>query len=832
MKNREHYETPRVRGLSAHNYFLLGIVGLALLVCRNVLLPDRVLFTTDDNIGHMYMWKNMLPYGWWAGWYDSELLGSASPVMFNLTTFLLYLLPAGFFNNWINIFDLVVGSFFLMRFLRLRHLSWSACALGVLTTYWVGSNFTLIYAGHIGKFGILLWVPIFLWLTEKALQRDSLRHALLAGGALGATFLEQADVAFFFALALGPYALFAWWRTFGRWDGRLVRFAVVLFGTAILLAVHPLLSGYQAAVEGVSSVQEEDPAAKWEFVTQWSWPPEESIDFIAPGFTGWRTGEPTGPYTGRMGRSAGWEETGQGFQNFKLENQYIGALPILFAIMALFLVWRRRAPEHAKREIYFWFLVTVLALLLSFGKYFPLYALFYQLPIVSSVRNPNKFLQVFQLALGILSAYGLHELLRQSVADGGKALRFRDIRPVAMGGLLVGVVLIVWGIGSMAAWDSLVDRFAQAGWGRAATVIVENRVWALLHGGVMACLGVAMWYLLTAQRRPGVRAPTIMAWSLIGVVIVDVLFLSRHYVQTVEATAFESNPVIERIRADRSGSRVALVTQEGFYNQWLSQLFPYHDIKTINVAQMPRMPIAYQQYLAAVGGNPIRHWELGAVGYILGPAHIWNQITNEPTLQDRFELFFAYTTEPIAGGVRVIPATEQRPGQHVLLRHLAPHPRYALVAGWEVMDDAAALRRLASPTFTPFEQVLIASDSVSEGFPEPEGQGISGSVRTVRYRPGYVQLRVSAEEPSILRLADKHNPHWKAEVNGVPVPVLRVDYLMQGVYVAPGLHDVTLRYAPPTVTLWVQGLGMALCVGALILLLRERVHGLPPSPSS
>jgi len=114
-----------------------------------------------------------------------------------------------------------------------------------------------------------------------------------------------------------------------------------------------------------------------------------------------------------MGRSAGWEQTKQGFMNFKLENTYLGIIPILLALFAVLGIVRHpssgvRRPDEARRraEIIFWGCVAVITLLLAFGKFFPLYALFYKLPLVSSIRNPNKFLQVFQLALGILAAYG------------------------------------------------------------------------------------------------------------------------------------------------------------------------------------------------------------------------------------------------------------------------------------------------------------------------------------------------------------------------------------------------------------------------------------------
>lgn len=804
-------------------YFVGGIVLLGLLVFRSVLWPGETLFTTDDNVGALMMRKNLLPYGWWSGWNDAELLGIASPVFISLTNVLLYIFPATFFNNWINAFDLMVGSIFLGLFLRERGLSWLAVSLGALTAYWVGSNMTLVYAGHIGKFGVLLWVSVFLWLTQRALRTRALPYAILAGGALGMMFLEQADVAFFFALALGPYALFAAWRTYGPDYPALLRFAVPLFAVGLLLAVHPLLSGYQTAVEGVAAVEEEDPEARWHFITQWSWPPEESIDFIAPGYTGWRSGEPTGPYTGRMGRSAGWEETGQGFPNFKLENQYIGAIPILFALLALILAWRARDRiGDTRSDILFWGVVTLLALLLSFGKYFPLYALFYQLPFVSSVRNPNKFLQVFQFGLALLSAYGVQAALHREGMSGTASWMRQAGKPLLIAAAVVGGVLLFWGIGSMAAWESLTNTL-RSQWGQHAATIAGNRIWAQLHGGIMTLAGAALLYwLMTAHRSR--RALQWASIGIVGLVLFDVFFIARQYVTTVTIGEWEDNRVVEIVRSDNGHGRVALVSQENFYNQWLSILFPYHDIKTINVAQMPRMPVDYQQYLGAVANNPIRHWELGAVSHVLGPARIWGQISNEPTLRDRFDLIYAYNVEPVGGGVRVVSASADRRGQHVVLHHTAPRHRYALVSDWQIMDDAEALSHLASPAFVPFERVLVASGQPGlQQLPEPERAGVGGSVRRMAYRPGYVELRVSADAPSILRVADKYDPHWQARVNGKRAEVLRVDYIMQGVLIPAGVHTVTLRYSPGRGSLWVQGLGFMGCVVAgLQLVARHR----------
>ena len=81
---------------------------------------------------------------------------------------------------------------------------------------------------------------------------------------------------------------------------------------------------------------------------------------------------------------------------------------------------RPYSTTSTRAEIIFWGCIAVITLLLAFGKFFPLYALFYQLPLVSSIRNPNKFLQVFQLALGILSAYGLNSIMGSALKTSNK----------------------------------------------------------------------------------------------------------------------------------------------------------------------------------------------------------------------------------------------------------------------------------------------------------------------------------------------------------------------------------------------------------------------------
>ncbi len=815
---------------------------LAVFVFRSFLGHAFYLFTTDDNIGELVQRKNGLPHSWLGWWSDSPLLGMGGSVQVNLTYLLMYALPILVFNNWFHAICLVLAAGFLALYLRDRGLRLEASLLGGLAYAWLGSNLTLTYAGHISKFAVLVLAAFCLWSTDRAVRRASWAWASLAGGAMGAMFLEQQDVALFFALVLGPYALFALLRDHGLHPRPWLKVLPALLIVCALMALRPVLDGYRLNVQGVASLSEENPKAQWAFATQWSWPPDETIDFIAPGYMGWRSGEPKGPYWGRMGRSDGWEQTRQGFMNFKLENTYLGAIPILFALFALLTAFRqpgrdefstgywRRPP--AQLDCWFWGAATVLTLLLAFGKYFPLYRIFFQLPLVDSIRNPNKFLQVFQLGLGVLAAYGLHQALSTASPSPPAAKGKVPAAPTRLpaptrwflgGAALLGGLMLICSM-ALAASGTAAQDLVRQGWGQYAYTIVSNRIQALAHGGILTLLAVVGLVYLLSPRVASTRAKIRVAWLLVVLAAGDALLLSRHYIQTMPRASLEANDVIRLLKTSSPPHRVALVSQDGFYNHWLTYLFPYHGIKAVNVTQMPRMQEDYQAFLKAVGSNPLRLWELAAVEYVLGPSSLWRQLSTMPDMKDRFELALAFQVVPQNGGYAVLPGRADSPDAHVVLRLKHPAPRFALVPGWREVEDAEALRQIANPAFQPLSTVLLAPDAV-KGLPALDGSAPAGEVTCVAYRQGSMKVETKAGQPSLLLVSEKHDPAWRAWVDGKPEPVRRAHYLLQALYLPAGNHEVVLRYAPDNRSLWVQGAAGAGCLIALLAILLGRKPG-------
>lgn len=76
---------------------------------------------------------------------------------------------------------------------------------------------------------------------------------------------------------------------------------------------------------------------------------------------------------------------------------------------------------------------------------------------------------------------------------------------------------------------------------------------------------------------------------------------------------------------------------------------------------------------------------------------------------------------------------------------------------------------------------------------------------------------MSNHGPVVMRVAEKYDPNWKATVDGKPVPVLRVDYMFQGVALEQaGTHQIAMWYAPSSLPHAVQAAGLLAGLGALL----------------
>jgi hypothetical protein len=101
------------------------------------------------------------------------------------------------------------------------------------------------------------------------------------------------------------------------------------------------------------------------------------------------------------------------------------------------------------------------------------------------------------------------------------------------------------------------------------------------------------------------------------------------------------------------------------------------------------------------------------------------------------------------------------------------------------------LQRLLGPDFDPRARVVFEGDARAlDGPPEIEPAEAS------RSGPGELSFEVAAGRPALLVVTDAWHPGWRAWVDGVPAPVLRVNAHFRGVLLGAGARRVELRFEP------------------------------------
>jgi hypothetical protein len=131
--------------------------------------------------------------------------------------------------------------------------------------------------------------------------------------------------------------------------------------------------------------------------------------------------------------------------------------------------------------------------------------------------------------------------------------------------------------------------------------------------------------------------------------------------------------------------------------------------------------------------------------------------------------------------------------RYKVYRNAKALPRSFIVHETKVATDReAALGAIMSPEFNPAAFAIVS---------EPLGFASHSTARSptpVITRRGLNEVVIWADPsaPGLLVLSDSFYPGWKAFVDGKGTEIHRVNYVMRGVVLSPGNHEVVFRYDP------------------------------------
>ena len=178
--------------------------------------------------------------------------------------------------------------------------------------------------------------------------------------------------------------------------------------------------------------------------------------------------------------------------------------------------------------------------------------------------------------------------------------------------------------------------------------------------------------------------------------------------------------------------------------------------------------------------TPGRLLDLLNVKYLV--ATTWNRSAEAlASRTDRFRLAFS------DGSVRVFEN-----------RTVLPRGFLVPASGIRVLPrDERQLDGVRDPAFDPATSVILPEPP---NFTKSPSGAVPRTSRVSALREGVDEMNLRAEvtEPSVLVVSQTYYPGWQALVDGIGMPLLRADYALVGVGLAPGTHDVRLVYRPTT----------------------------------
>lgn len=829
---------------------LLLMVLLAVLFSPSF-SPGMVVFANDFSLGMLQAYASQFFSGFLGVWFDLHGLGRAMPASAPNVTQVFYLLlaspwsgPEGavYFAKFYAPLALVflgLCAWVLFRALKLRP---AVCAVAAVAA-----------ALHTDPFSNACWgLPpwaichglVFLALAAvvTACGRHAIIKLLLAGAATALGITEAYDTGALFSLVIAAFTVFAC-LTQEPWRARVLAKSglnvALVAGFALLVAASTLVTLIGTEVKGVVGMGQdaESKAERWNVAIHYSLPKQETLRILIPGLYGYLPDTPNGGfYWGGVG---GPRESGSG--------EYAGVLVVLLAAWAVVQSFRRTGSPYdttQRRHIWFWSGTALIMLLLAYGKHAPFYRLFYLLPYASTIRNPIKFMQPFSVAIGILFAFGLEGFARiylGSVVGAAKpakgaARSWWASQPGFDRGCFLGLA------GFMGLSGLAFMMYAQAGTGMAqhlqnVLACDESLARSVFEfsqrevGWYVGYLALSGGLLFAIAKGWLGRNQAWLAWVCLGVLVgADLARANAPWIIHFDYRyRYAVNPVLERFRQKPFELRVqcppfrrafqltgpagqALGMLEAVYGEWIQHGMPMNRIQTLDIIQDPRPAEDAQMYRSVFYSQPAlwpRLWELTGTRYLLGLSggFIGSLNTQLDPGANRLKLDSAFALEPKpeaplpAGRGMDYTGRIQPDGPYAIIEFTGALPRARLYSQWQIETNRTnALLRISEPAFDPQRTVVVGEEMPATSAatnPPP------GTVEIVSYASKRVQLAARAETTAVLLLNDKYDPDWTVRVDGQPRPLLRCNFLMRGVLLSPGPHQVEFRYEARTPALWI-----------------------------
>lgn len=502
----------------------------------------------------------------------------------------------------------------------------------------------------------------------------------------------------------------------------------------------------------------------FDYITEYSYGVVESFNLFVPRFMGGGSSENIGKdsnlYNALMEigaspvQAAGFTEnapTYWGDQPFVGAPAYIGATVIFLFVFALFLIRGRLK----------WWIVggSLLALFLSWGKNFEFFTKFFIefVPLYDKFRAVSSIQVILELCLPLMAVMGLYKLFLSEVKKEEKlhALKWSAL---ITGGLLIVFLLFKSFLFDFAgANDAMYLQqfgmdFMNALEEDRKSIFTSDVIRSLIF--VLISSGLIWGYLENKLNQ------NILIGGLVILLLVDLIGVDKRYVNEKDfVSSREMKQPFQKLTADE-----AILEDDAHF-------------KVFDVSGSPFNTGRTSYYHNALGGY-----------HAAKPGRI----------QELYDFYISKNNMKILSMLNVkyfiVPTEEGTQAQQ--------NPN-AFGNAWFVQNikwvDDQNQEMLALEDTNLENTAIINSkfrDQISNDFNyDPEAE-----VELVKYHPNELIYQVSADNKQFIIFSENYyKPGWQAYIDGKPVEHVQVNYVLRGMNVPAGNHEVIFKFEPEVI---------------------------------
>lgn len=725
-------------------------IGSAIIFYR--LIFGEVLYWGLPSLQY-YPWRqfafNELRHGRLPYW--NPYVGGGAPLMANYQSALLY--PP----NWIH---LVVREATAMSLLFLVHILWSgwgtwlftkelglsSVGRGVSVLCFSLGSYTLSQSGNFPLINTIAWLPWLFWTSFGILHKRQMRYVgglgLIAGVQLLAGNLQTSWYSY------TSVSLFAVWYILSPPQNisRRQQFSSIWQILVAFVIGASIASGQLFLTLEYLFMSHRSGGVSFETLAAESYAPWNLLTLFAPNLFG-------SPSDGSYLLEPSQDST-------YIVNLYIGFLPLLAVISAV-RGWMRHRSLMSGRDIFktvpFWLGLSVLGIILSLGRYTPLYQLFYNyVPSFDGFRGPIQWLILPAFGLSILAGIGIHAW--QMTPQSQNRIR-------VVGTILLAILMLAGIIISFTQLNFEIER-----------VFLTSIILLFVNTIVSMVLSFTKPDPLTTGNG---------RWqiALLLFIVIDLGLAIQGYVPTVPHDFYERDLSI-------SHTQGRLYWDEDYSNQLKQNRY----FKTTDYRP------------ARERWTDIRTSLLPNLNMISRNATFNNFDPLQPAVHREYIELIENTHANISSillgaGIGEVYTIQKPSGWEGELRqYIAPQePKEVWLVNevvW-VTDNDEAKNAMQSTGWYPYNQVVLLHDNEinPNGF-ELYPTYAYATVEIIYQRPNEQRFRVKSDGSGYLVVPNTWYPGWKVEIDGRTAKLYRANLSFQAVEIPEGDVEVTFTYTP------------------------------------